>query len=42
MGLSTVVLALFVPVEDEDVLGKLSGVETIEGVEVSTVAIGWA
>ncbi len=41
MGLSAVVLALFVPVEDEDVLEKLSGVETIEGVEVSTIAIGW-
>jgi len=42
MGLAAVVLALFVPVEDEDVLGKLSGAETIEGVEVSTAAIGWA
>ncbi len=41
MGLSAVVLALFIPVVDDNVLEKLSGVETIEGVEVSTIAIGW-
>jgi hypothetical protein len=40
--LDTVALALFVPLEDEDMLEKLSSVETIDGVEVSTIAIGWA
>jgi hypothetical protein len=42
MELSAVVLVLFAPVEDEDMLEKLSSVETIDGVEVSTIAIGWA
>ena len=42
MGLSAVVLALFVPVEDEEVLQELSGVDHVNGVETTTVAIGWA
>jgi hypothetical protein len=41
MGLETVTLALFVPVEDEEVLDKLSGEEEIDGVKVSVVAVGW-
>ncbi len=42
MNLSEVTVALFVPVEDEEVLGKLSGEEIIDGVRVTVVAIGWA
>ncbi len=42
MGSSAVVLALFVPVEDEEVLQELSGVDHVKGVETTTVAIGWA
>ncbi len=40
-GLSAAALAVFVPSDDEAVLRALSGVETIDGVQVSTVAIGW-
>ena len=39
--LSEITIALFVPVEDEEVLAKLSGEEVIEGVTVTVVAIGW-
>jgi hypothetical protein len=41
LGLDNITMAVFVPVLDEDVLTKLSGVETINGVEVTVVAIGW-
>ncbi len=41
LGLDTVVLALFVPVEDDEVLAKISGDEVTEGVRVAVVAIGW-
>jgi len=41
MDLSEVTVALFVPVEDEEVLGKLSGEECIDVVRVTVVAIGW-
>ncbi len=41
LGLDTVTLALFTPVDDESVLGKLSGEEVIKGVRVFIVAIGW-
>jgi len=40
-GLAEVTVALFVPVEDEEVLEKLSGEEEIGGVRVTVVAIGW-
>ena len=40
-NLSEVTVALFVPVEDEEVLKKLSGEEVIDGVTVTVVAIGW-
>ena len=41
LGLPTITLALFAPVEDEGVLGKLSGTHEIEGVRVTVRAIGW-
>ncbi len=41
LGFKTVTLATFVPVEDETVLKKLSDEETIDGVKVNVVAIGW-
>jgi len=40
-GVNAVTLALFVPVEDEVVLDKLSGVKVIDGVRVAVCAIGW-
>ena len=41
MHFAEVTVALFVPVEDEEVLEKLSGEERIDGVTVTVVAIGW-
>ncbi len=41
MDLTAVTLALFVPVEDETVLTKLSGENQNNGVTVTVVAIGW-
>jgi hypothetical protein len=41
LGLKTVTLALFVPVEDETVLEKLSGEREIDGIIVTVRAIGW-
>lgn len=40
-GMKTVTIALFVPVDDETVLEKLSGRETVDGVDVVVCAIGW-
>ncbi len=40
-GLDAVTLAVFVPMLEEDALAKLSGTETVNGIVVSTVAIGW-
>ncbi len=40
-GLNTVTIALFVPVEDEDVLEQLSGEDVADGVKVTVKAIGW-
>ncbi|MGE0084880.1 MAG: AAA-like domain-containing protein [Desulfococcaceae bacterium] len=40
-GLNTVTLVLFVPVEDEDILQKLSGEWETDGIQVSVCAIGW-
>jgi len=42
LDLDSVTLALFVPTRDEEVTQKLSGEMTIEGVQVTVVAIGWA
>ncbi len=36
-----VTMAVFVPVEDEEVLKQLSGEESIDGIRVCVVAIGW-
>lgn len=36
-----VTIAMFVPIDDPTVLAQLSGDETIEGVRVTVVAIGW-
>jgi len=41
LNLNSVTLALFVPVDDETVLAKLSGEHQISGVTVTVVAIGW-
>ena len=41
LGLDAVTMAVFIPVEDETVLEKLSGEVMIEGVRVTVVAIGW-
>ncbi|MDM8524613.1 AAA-like domain-containing protein [Desulfococcaceae bacterium HSG8] len=41
LGLNSVTLAVFVPVEDENILEKLSGQTVTEGVKVTVSAIGW-
>lgn len=41
LGMEQVVLALFVPIEDEAILQELSVTETIDQVTVKVVAIGW-
>ncbi|MEM7535306.1 MAG: hypothetical protein AAF639_24225 [Chloroflexota bacterium] len=41
VGLTYVTLAVFVPVLDEDVLTQLSTTQTVKGVDVTVVAIGW-
>ncbi len=41
LQLDAVTLAMFIPVEDKTVLEKLSREETIDGVRVTVVAIGW-
>lgn len=41
LGLDQVTLAMFVPIEEETVLQELSVTETIDGVTVYVVAIGW-
>ena len=41
LGLESVTMAVFIPVEDETVLAKLSGKQRLYGVQVHVVAIGW-
>jgi len=41
LNLNSVTLALFVPVDDEAVLARLSGEHQSDGVTVTVVAIGW-
>ena len=41
MGLAAVTLVLFVPVDDESVLSKLSGEIQKNDVSVTVMAIGW-
>jgi len=41
LNLNSVTLAMFVPVDDEVVLAKLSGENQSDGVTVTVVAIGW-
>ncbi len=41
LGLDRVALAMFLPVEDDDALEKLSGEEMIDGVRMTVVEIGW-
>ncbi|MDM8521673.1 ATP-binding protein [Anaerolineales bacterium HSG6] len=41
LGLDNITMAVFVPVLDEAVLAKLSGVEIIKGIKVTVMAIGW-
>ena len=40
-GFNAVTLAVFVPVEDEEVLEELSGEDNIDGIKVTVCAIGW-
>jgi hypothetical protein len=41
LGFVTTTLAVFVPVEDEETLAKLSGEQTLDGVRLYVMAIGW-
>ena len=41
LNLCSVTLALFVPVDDEAILAKLSGENQNDGAIVTVVAIGW-
>ncbi|EDN72818.1 hypothetical protein BGS_0857 [Beggiatoa sp. SS] len=41
LGFYNVTMALFIPVEEETVLEKLSEIEMIYGVQVTVIAIGW-
>ncbi len=41
LGFETVTIALFIPIEEESVLKKLSEEEMINDVQVTVVAIGW-
>jgi len=41
LKLSEITIAMFVPVEDEDVLKELSDMQDIDGVKVTVEAIGW-
>jgi AAA-like domain len=41
LGLAIATLAVFVPVEDEAILAKISGEAEIDGVKVITSAVGW-
>jgi len=41
LGLNSITVALFAPVEDESVLAKLSGDHDVGGVRVVMTAIGW-
>ena len=41
IGFDRVTLAVFVPIEDEKVLEKLSVSETLHGIHITVVAIGW-
>lgn len=41
LGFTRVTMAVFVPIEDETVLEKLSVTETVDDVTVQVVAIGW-
>lgn len=41
LGMNYVTIALFVPVEDENILEKLSGRTVVDSVKVTVSAIGW-
>ena len=41
LNLNSVTLALFVPLDDETVLGEMSGENQSDGVTVTIVTIGW-
>ena len=41
MSLPAITIALFAPVEDEEILAKLSGGQIIDGVQLHVTAIGW-
>ena len=41
LNLSGITLAVFVQEDNEETLAKLSGVQTVDGVRLDVVAIGW-
>ncbi len=41
LKIATITLAVFAPVEDEEVLAKLSGSQTIDAIELNVIAISW-
>ena len=41
LSLPSITIAVFVPVEDEDILDQLSGEVLVDGVRVSVLAVGW-
>ncbi len=41
LGLNAITVALFAPVDDENVLARLSGEHDVDGVHVVVTAIGW-
>ncbi|MBF0120183.1 MAG: AAA-like domain-containing protein [Desulfobacterales bacterium] len=41
IGLKSITMAVFVPVEDENILAKISGEEMIDYINVKVAAIGW-
>jgi len=41
LGLPSITLALFAPLEDEDILARLSGTHDLDGITLHVVAIGW-
>ncbi|QTA82408.1 AAA ATPase-like domain-containing protein [Desulfonema limicola] len=41
LNLKSITIAVFVPVEDEEILEKLSSSQTIEGIKLDVSAIGW-
>jgi hypothetical protein len=41
VGLNAVTVALFIPVDDEQILAKLTSEESIENIDVTVIPIAW-